>query len=403
MEPSDTSPKNPDASTGQGALYEAELRQAQKLQAIGTLAGGIAHDFNNILYAITGYTEIIAEDLGPRHPSSRHVQQVLRAAARGASLVQKILAFSRPEEPEKRNLDLRKLCEETASLLRDTLPSHISLKLHMPASALPVMADYSQLQQVLLNLATNAYHAIADKKGGTIEISLDEVDVGEEELAHLGPGRYALLRVQDDGMGMTQETLERAFEPFFTTKPPGKGSGLGLSTAHGIVEALGGTIRTRSVLGEGSVFEVLLPGLGSKAPRPRSSPSSGTIAYACAIHRRIMVVDDEPAISEMLSLWLARHGHTVIEHTNPQKALEEIAGSPNLVDLLITDQTMPQMSGLDLARAVLELRPDLPVILATGYSESVDEEKARAVGVRAFVMKPFRMRHLENVLEKIWP
>lgn len=381
---------------------EAELLQAQKMQAIGTLAGGIAHDFNNILYAITGYTEILQEDLGPEHPCAGHVDQVLNAAARGGRLIQKILAFSRPTELQRQQVDLCRLITETQGLLQDTLPANIRVEISLPTAKPTIQADYSQLQQVLLNLATNAFHATRDKGGGTIVLRADTLVAEPADGSELSPGSYGRLAVEDNGIGMSPQTAERIFEPFFTTKPPGQGSGLGLSTAHGIVESLGGLIRVRSNLGQGATFEVLLPLSNGVEPATLPTPRLSRMPFL-AHAPRIMVVDDEPIISEMLCLWLGRHGHTVTQHTNPQTALEELRRAPENFDLLITDQTMPQMSGLELAKAALELRSDLPIVLATGYSDSVDEQQALACGVSAFVMKPFRLQHLALVLQKLLP
>ena len=358
---------------------ERQLRQAQKMEAIGTLAGGIAHDFNNILGSILGNAELVAEDLPDGHPARESVRQIHQAGLRARDLVHSILTFSRQREPTRESLDLSRVVAESLTLLKASLPSTIAIQTPVLPGCPPVFADASQMVQVLMNLATNALHAM-QPAGGTLEVGLGP---GPASPAELPPGRYVHLWVRDTGRGMTPEVLERAFDPFFTTKPPDEGTGLGLAVVHGIIRAHGGTITARSGPGQGTRFDILLPAVAPAEPvaaASRDGPGGGA--------ERIVLVDDEPALVTLGQRQLERLGYRVRAFTSPADALAGIAADPAAVDLLITDLTMPSMRGTDLARAVQSLRPDLPILLATGYGGAVTSEELQAAGVRDILAKP---------------
>ncbi len=358
---------------------ERQLRQAQKMEAIGTLAGGIAHDFNNILGAILGNAELAAEDLPAAHPARESVRHIHQAGLRARDLVHSILTFSRQREPTRESLDLTRVIAESLTLLKATLPSTITIRTPVTAGCPQVFADASQMVQVVMNLATNALHAM-QPAGGTLELGLEPATGTPPELP---PGRYAHLWVRDTGRGMTPEVLERAFDPFFTTKPPDEGTGLGLAVVHGIIRAHGGTITARSEPGRGTQFDVILPAVAQVAPAPAlAGESSGGGA------ERILLVDDEPALVALGQRQLERMGYRVRGFTSPTDALAAIAADPAGVDLLITDLTMPSMRGTDLARAVQTLRPDLPILLSTGYGGAVTPEEIQTAGVRDILAKP---------------
>ncbi len=358
---------------------ERQLRQAQKMEAIGTLAGGIAHDFNNILGAILGNAELAAEDLPPGHPARESVRHIHQAGLRARDLVHSILTFSRQREPTRESLDLARVLAETLTLLKATLPATITIRTPVAPGCPPVFADASQMVQVLMNLATNALHAM-QPSGGTLELGLEPAPGAPRDLP---PGPYVHLWVRDTGRGMTPEVLERAFDPFFTTKPPDQGTGLGLAVVHGIVRAHGGLITARSEPGRGTQFDIILPAVAPAAPAAALA-GEGTGGGA----ERIILVDDEPALVALGQRQLERMGYRVRGFSSPTEALAAIAADPAGVDLLITDLTMPSMRGTDLARAVVSLRPDLPILLSTGYGGAVTPEEIQAAGVRDILAKP---------------
>ncbi|MBL9136531.1 MAG: response regulator [Verrucomicrobiales bacterium] len=367
-------------------VMAAQLHQAQKLEAVGTLAGGIAHDFNNILGAILGNLELARMDVGERHAAIESLDEIGRAAHRARALVQQILAFSRPNAPEQKATDLAPVIRETLRFLRATLPSGVELQLGLDARAPSVLADATQISQVVVNLCTNAWHAL-ENRPGIIEVHLEGIEVGSGNVPPsdgLPAGKYAKLSVGDNGSGMDASTLERVFEPFFTTKEPGKGTGLGLAVVHGIVQAHRGFIQVRSTPGKGTRFDVYLP----VAPgMPQALPKSPEPA----IHgkgRRILYVDDEAALVRQMVRILSRMGFTVEAHDRVEPALNRFCEDPDLFDLVITDMNMPGASGLDLAAEVLRLRPQASVLLTSGLVSEEVKETARKLGVRRILPKP---------------
>jgi len=378
---------------------EAQLREAQKMEAIGTLAGGIAHDFNNILAAILGNASLAQNSLPRGHPALVSIQEINKAGGRAKALVQQILTFSRRQPQEFTKQPLRPLVEETLKLLRATLPAGVNIVPQLTDSPLYVSADANQLEQVLMNLCTNAWHAM-DGTAGRIDIELDEVMLDRESAESLGtlaPGRYVRLSVEDNGHGMDEATRRRMFEPFFTTKPVDKGTGLGLAVVHGIVQAHHGTIDVRSALGEGTTVAVYLPAVlpPSAALAPAvSAPGAGVRGQG----ERIMYVDDDEAMVFLVTRMLKDSGFSVDGYQSAERALAAVQAKPHGFDLVVTDYNMPQLSGLDLARQLMSIRPDLPVVITTGDITEELSSGAEKAGVRRLVYKPDTVDELCEVI-----
>ncbi len=375
---------------------EAQLRQAQKMEAIGSLAGGIAHDFNNILSVIIGNTELMKmADIS--FSGSDEVDQILSASKRARDLVRQILAFSRQGEQKKILMSLKPVVKETFDFLRASIPSTIQLQHHIGRDIGAIVADPTQMQQVLMNLCTNAAQAM-DKEGGVLRIELDNLQLSDKDEVldpDAEPGPYLRIAVSDTGPGISQEMLPRIFDPYFTTKGPDKGTGLGLAVVHGIVRSHGGAVKVYSEVGKGTVFHVLLPradGAVRKEEKPEQGLPIGT--------ERILVVDDEIHLLEMYKRMLGHLGYQVDIRTSPVEAIEALRSNPMKYQLLITDMTMPQMNGYNLAKKIMEIRPRLPVILCTGFSDQINEDKARSTGIRAFLLKPVLFHDLANTLRK---
>jgi signal transduction histidine kinase/CheY-like chemotaxis protein len=387
---------------------EAQLR-SQKLEALGTLSGGIAHDFNNILSAIIGNTQLAAMDLPPDHPVQESLDAIMKASSRSADLIRQILTFSRPHDQHRKCLSLRPVVQEALTLLRATLPTTIEIQTVVSPEAPSVIADSTQIHQVIVNLATNAAHAIGNVstpgvRSGHIAIRLDSVDVtdnliGEQTAsgANLTPGRYARLSVSDNGCGMDRETLARIFDPFFTTKAAGEGTGLGLSVVHGIMKSHGGAVTVYSHPGAGSVFRLYFPAAESVV-------ETGTVAPDSVLQtgdKHILYVDDEEALVILAQRALQRLGYTVTGSTDPQEALALFQAQPQEYHLVITDLYMPGMSGFELVRQLLATRPDTAVVMTSGYIRPEEEEEARQLGIEAVVQKPFNLAELARVVDGI--
>jgi signal transduction histidine kinase len=365
-----------------------QLRQAQKMEAIGTLAGGIAHDFNNILAAILGFAELATSHLPPSSTVWHYLQAVLTAGKRARDLVQQILAFSRKQSSERQRCHLQPLLKETLTLLRAALPSTIVIHQHIAEEAGAVVVDPTQIHQVVMNLCTNAAHAMRDK-GGLLEVGLEAVEVDVPLAAQhpaLTPGPYVRLTVRDTGHGMTPEVVQRIFEPYFTTKAPGEGTGMGLAVVHGIVLSHGGAITVASTPRQGTAFAVYLPQMAEGAP-PRKAPPLTPLPLG---KECILFVDDEAALAAMGQAMLERLGYEVVACSSSLEALEMFRAAPRRFDLVITDQTMPYLTGEALVRTLRDMRPDVPIILCTGFSHSLDAQKAQALGINAFLMKPWQ-------------
>ena len=374
------------------------LRQSQKMEAIGTLAGGIAHDFNNILTPILGYADMVRDELPPDTPQAENLTHVIRAAKRAKELVQQILAFSRQTEEDRKPVQIQLVVKEALKLLRASIPSTIQIKKHLDPNCGLVLADASQIHQIVMNLCTNAYHAML-KTDGILTVSLGNIIIPANDPLvldmQLSPGNYVKLEISDTGMGMDQTTIDKIFDPYFTTKKKGEGTGLGLSVVHGIVKSMAGRITTRSEVGKGTTFNIYLPRVTHAVmydkkvlkPIPRGS-------------EKIMTVDDEETIALMEKQMLESLGYTVTVMQNSMDALREFSDHPEKYDLVITDMAMPIMNGDELALRIMALRPELPIILCTGFSEIIDEPRAKAIGICEFVMKPIIKRNLAEVVRR---
>jgi PAS domain S-box-containing protein len=380
------------------AQQEERLRHTQKLEAIGTLAGGIAHDFNNILTAILGYTELTLHELSSNVKAWRNLQEVLTAGKRAKELVQQILAFSRKSEQERKPIHLHLVVKEVLKLLRASLPTTIGIFQDIAEDTGYVLADPTQMHQVLMNLCANAEYAMRET-GGRLQVRLDAVEVDAVFAAHhprLRPGLHARLTVQDTGAGIALESLERIFEPFFTTKDVGQGSGMGLAVVHGIINSHNGAITVKSSLGKGTTFEIYLPRVNAtvtdKVPSEETiPPGKGSILF----------VDDEDALAVWGQEMLEHLGYAVVVRTNSTQALEAFRMAPYGFDLVITDQTMPYMTGDMLAQELRDIRPDIPIILCTGFSHIIDAGQAKTQGIDAFLMKPLTARELGLAIQRV--
>jgi CheY-like chemotaxis protein len=372
------------------------LHQAQKLEAIGTLAAGIAHDFNNILAAIMGYTEITK--LRIEQPSLHgYLDHVLEACDRAKKLVYQILTFSRMTEQERKPVDISLIIKEALRLVRATLPSVIEIQENIAAGTHTVVADPTQLHQVFVNLCTNAAHAMR-QTGGVLEICLENVEITAEMTLckpDMSPGSYMKLSVRDTGGGIAPDVMDRIFEPFFTTKGKGEGTGLGLSVVYGIVKGCGGTITVESAPGTGAIFSVYIPAISDS--RESKLKTSDALPVG---KERILFVDDEEAIANMSREMLESLGYTVTTATNSLNALEMFRNSTGEFDLVITDMTMPGITGVDLSKEILKVRGDTPIILCSGFNELITEDKAKALGIRGFAMKPFNRKDIAVLIRK---
>ncbi len=381
---------------------EEQLTHAQKMEAIGTLAGGIAHDFNNILGVIIGNVEIL-ESSSAFEPSVKEgFGQIMSASQRAKQLVKQILAFSRHSIQKKLVINLKPIVKETLEFLRASLPANIHFNRFIDPNAGNILADPTQMQQVLMNLCTNAGHAM-EADGGVLEIDLRNVELSEEDVgvdSEMKAGGCVRLAVKDTGYGIHPAVLPRIFEPYFTTKEQGKGTGLGLSVVHGIVKSHGGMIKVHSELGGGSSFEVYFPPVESPA-KPKEDPA-GPLPVGT---ERILVVEDEAVLAGVIRQMLGRLNYQVDVRTSPIEAIEAFRANPGKFDLVFTDMAMPQMTGLKLAGKLAEIRADIPIILCTGFSDQANEERALAMGIRAVLLKPLAMRDIaeavRNVLDEV--
>ena len=376
---------------------EAKLQQAHKMEAVGTLAGGIAHDFNNILSAVIGYTELGMNEAAEHPGIKKKLDEILKAGYRARDLVKQILAFSRQAEHEKQTVQVKLIINEALKLLRASIPTTIEIHSNLMSDA-TVMADPTQIHQILMNLCTNAEHAMSES-GGILEVSLNNVDLDQDFTARnpeITPGRYLCLTVSDTGHGMSEELMKRLYDPFFTTKGPDEGTGLGLSVVHGIVKSHGGAITVQSKPGKGANFNIFLP-IVEKQIQPgieisRQVPTGD---------ERILFVDDEKSIMDLGRQVLEQLGYQVEARADSLEALELFKNFADKFDLVITDMTMPHMTGAKLAKELMRIRPDIPIILCTGFSQSINEEEALKIGFRAFIMKPISIEQIAKTIRQV--
>ncbi|OQX18983.1 MAG: hypothetical protein BWK80_37425, partial [Desulfobacteraceae bacterium IS3] len=378
---------------------EARIRQAQKMEAIGTLSGGIAHDFNNILTPIIGYAEMLMmSDFSQHKDANEKLQRILQASVRAKELVRRILTFSRGAESKYQPMKIQPVIQESLALLRSSVPKSVEFIQHIDPECEAVMGDPVQIQQIIMNLCVNACHAM-EKKGGKLAILLERILIGHEDSLKkltLNPGRHLRLTVSDTGHGISPAHIEKIFDPYFTTKPAGKGTGLGLSVVQGIVKGLGGEITVYSEVGKGTAFHIYLPVIEKeciKLTSPQKDIPKG--------NESILLADDEVQIVPMLKMMLEKFGYSVTGFTDSVEALAAFQENPEAFDLVITDMNMPGMTGDVLAREIKALRPDIPIILCTGFSEQINGYSTAELGIQAFMMKPLGMVELAETVRRV--
>lgn len=377
---------------------KARLVQAQKMESIGNLAGGIAHDFNNILFPIVGMSELLMEDLPPRSPEWENAEEIFRAGNRGRDLVRHILAFSRQSEHKLIPTRMQNVLKEVLKLSKSFVPSYIGIKQDVQPDCGMVMADPTQIHQVAMNVITNAYHAV-EKTGGEISVVLKETVL--EDSAALGmnlrPGKYAVLSISDTGHGISSDLIDKIFDPYFTTKEKGRGTGLGLAVVHGILQDHKGDIHVTSEIGKGTTFNIYIPllerSIERESPKIAEEHQTGT--------ERILLVDDEVSVAKLEKQMLERMGYEVTSHLYSIEALKAFKADPISFDLVITDMSMPNIPGDELARKIKAIRSDVPIIICTGFSERICEADIKEMGINGLLMKPILKSDLANVVRKV--
>jgi len=378
---------------------EKRIQQIQKMEAVGSLAAGIAHDFNNLLFPIIGMSELLMEDLPPGSPEHENAQEIMNAGKRGGDLVKQILAFSRQTEHQMIPVRVQQVLKEVLKLCRSSIPAEIEITQNLQPDCGLVLADPTQVHQVAMNLITNAYHA-CEAASGTIHVSVRQVDIGSDDLKDksLEPGPHVLLTVEDTACGIDPELLDKIFEPYFTTKEVGKGTGLGLATVYGIVKEHRGDIKVDSEPGRGAVFTVYLPLMEPSADADTPAVPSGPVIGGS---ERILIVDDDDIVGRLEQQILDRLGYRTTVRTSSIEALEAIKAAPQSFDLVITDMSMPQLTGDRLAREILVVRPDIPVVICTGFSERINHKKAKSMGLAGFLMKPVIGSELARIVRQV--
>ncbi|NWH05560.1 hybrid sensor histidine kinase/response regulator [Desulfobacter latus] len=377
---------------------ETRLRQAQKMEAIGTIAGGIAHDFNNILFSIIGMSELLMEDLSKDSIEYENALEILTAGKRGADLVNQILAFSRQSEHQMSPTRIQTVLEEVLKLTRSTIPSYIEINHDIKTDCAMVMADPTQIHQIAMNIITNAYHAM-ETADGKISVVLRETELALSDLPskHIEPGTYALLSFSDTGSGIPPELRDKIFDPYFTTKEKGKGTGLGLSIVYSIVKAHKGDITVYSEIGKGTTFNIYLPVIR----RTGISDLKNSIEKIPTGNERILLVDDEEPIAKLEKQMLERIGYSVTRQTSPLEALICFKENPHAFDLILSDMNMPRMTGLQLAKEIKSIRNDIPIIISTGFSDRLEDQDIGGVGIDAVLMKPVIKSDMAQTIRKV--
>jgi len=379
-------------------LLEEHLRYTKKMEAIGTLAGGIAHDFNNILAAIIGYTELASLNASKSDSLKRDLDEILKASNRAKDLTKQILLFSRQTEQEQKPIKIELIVKEVLKMMRASLPTTIEIRQKIKTGLAPILSDSTEIHRVLMNFCTNAAHAM-QKKGGVLQVTLTDMEIDKKTVVQnldLNPGQYQILTISDTGHGMDSSVIERIFDPFFTTKKHGEGTGMGLAVTHGIVKSCGGAITVSSEVGKGTTFKVFFPVIESEITMESEH-------YEPVPHgkERILFVDDEAALVEAGRQLLESLGYKVIAKTNGIEALQTFKEQPSNFDVVITDMIMPKMTGKDLSKEILAIRPDIPIIICTGFSEVISEKKAKAIGIREFIMKPILRRDMAKIIRVV--
>ncbi len=383
------------------AKLRSQLRQAQKMEAIGTLAGGIAHDFNNILQSIFGYTEIASIHASQGKDPNEALDNILTASQRAKGLINQILSFSRQSEQEKQTVQINLIVKEVLKLIRASLPATIEIKGRNLNSDAVVEADPIQIHQVMMNLCSNAHHAMREG-GGVLEVKLSDIDIDREKAAQCGgiqAGPYIELTIRDSGHGIPTEYMDRIFDPYFTSKEKGEGTGLGLAVVHGIISSHGGAITVESEISKGTAFHVIFPKKNkiSAQDKPAAVDAPGRQEGT----ERILFIDDEPALIDIGKEILSTLGYDVTPCTASDEALDLFKANPERFDLVITDLTMPKMTGDLLAQELMRMRPEIPVILFTGYSDLVSRERFNKLGIRDCLMKPLTRKDLAESIRRV--
>lgn len=380
-------------------MLRKQLEQAQKMEAIGTLAGGIAHDFNNILSAIFGATNLAMQDVEKDSEIAEYLTMIQESGKRAAELVKQVLTFSRKNTVELQPLLPHLIVKEAMKMLHSTLPSTVSITEEIDAQCGEIIADPTHIHQIIVNLVTNAFHSLENETGSlSVNMSRKELTQQDAQNPEEIPGPYVVLTVSDTGHGMDQSTIERIFEPFFTTKEVGKGTGMGLSIIYGLVKDYNGFIRVESEPGKGSTFQVYFPALQQPQVEQEKQEDAGPIPTGT---ERIMLIDDEEALVSMYNRLLERLGYTVTTFSNGRTALEAFQSAPEDVDLILSDQAMPGLAGADMAREILATKPNFPIVLLTGFSSAVSEEEALNMGIKKYMRKPVDMAELGRVVRQL--
>ncbi len=385
-------------ATKEKANLESQLRQAAKIEAVGTLAGGIAHDFNNILGIIVGNAELAMDDVPDWNPARLNLDEIKTASMRAKNVVRQLLSFSRKSEQEKSPIKIHTIIKESIQLLRASIASSVELRSNIPSDLGTILADPTQIHQVIINLCTNAAHAM-EEDGGTLELNLAAIELDDDATAkylQISSGRYIQLTVSDTGSGIDPEIKDRIFDPYFTTKKVDKGTGIGLSVVHGIVKDHAGTISVYSEPNKGTTVKVLFPVIDEKPVLEKVTPEELPKG-----NESVLFIDDEKAMVKMGQQILERLGYQVESGTNPVEALERFRLNPNHFDLVITDMTMPQMAGDKFAKEILKMQPDMPIILCTGYSEKITRESAGEIGIRKYIEKPLNKHEISIAIREV--
>lgn len=377
---------------------EKQLQHSQKMETIGTLAGGIAHDFNNMLGIIIGSAELAIESVNNEDPVNKYINKILTASTRAEEMVKRLLSFSRLADSEKRPVNLKNILDESLKLLRSSVQTNIEITGDMPDKTFSILANATQMNQVIINLCNNAAHAM-DRFGGVLRVSMESMTLGEKhvDFADLPPGEYVCLSVSDNGHGIDSKIIDRIFDPYFTTKDAGKGTGMGLAMVHGIVKNHGGGIRVNSEIGKGTQFDILFPVINDKVVEV----SDTSKAVSPKGRERILLVDDEEMIADTMKNLLEKLEYNVVSFCDSQKAFEEFSLRPFKYDLIITDLIMPGMTGDILVKKIRSVRADIPVIMSTGYNEKIDDERAKELGIKEIMAKPVRMNNLAKTVRSV--
>jgi signal transduction histidine kinase/CheY-like chemotaxis protein len=377
---------------------EEQLRHTHKMEAVGTLAGGIAHEFNNMLGIIIGNAELALDDSPEWNPASDYIREIKTASLRAQDVVRKLLSFARKTPELRKPVQMGSVIKESLDLMRTTIPASIDIRKNIACSTEMILGDPDEISQILINLCTNSVHAMAEESG-VLEVGLDTIQLNRASARYdedLKPGDYVRLRVKDTGKGIDPAFMDRLFDPYFTTKDVDQGLGMGLAVVHGIVKKHDGAIKIESEVGKGTTVDVLFPLIENQ-----TETGTEEIETLQKDAERILLVDDDPSIVRLITQMLKRSGYEVIAKTSSSSALKALKETPEPFDLVISDMTMPEMSGEQLAQEIKQIRPGIPVVLCTGHSNRMDENRAKELGIEAFIKKPFSRKDITKTISKV--